>query len=151
VQYPIRLKSTFDAFPGFNYWNNAGMAPRIPDNFRDEYGLEHHKNALARRGRFRRFSNPGKLSKLDLDAAEESLIKGLQEVPAVWSEKKESNSVFRSESANDLGHMRLVSIEDQDRRRFQISKFGPYRLNERKDDDAQVVYENRSDHKRLLA
>jgi hypothetical protein len=59
------------------------MTPRIPDNSRDEYGLEHHESALARRGRFREFSNPGKLSKLDLDAGKKSLIKGLQGVAAV--------------------------------------------------------------------
>jgi hypothetical protein len=83
AQYPIRLKSTSDAFPGFNYWNNAGIAARIPDNSRDECGLGRHENALARRGRLQESSNPKKLSKLDPDAAEESLIKGLQEVAAV--------------------------------------------------------------------
>jgi hypothetical protein len=108
----------------------------MPENSRDECGLERHENALAHRGRFREFSTPGKLSKLDLDTAEESLIKGMQEVAAAWWEKKEGNVVFRNESANDLGHMRLVSVEDQDRRRFRIPKSGPYHLNEQKDGDA---------------
>jgi hypothetical protein len=103
--------------------------------------LERHETVLARGGHFREFPNPGKLSKPDLDAAEESLIKGLQEA-AVWWEKKASNLVFRSKSVNDLGHMRFMSVEVQNRRGFQILKFGPYRLNERKDGDAQAVSEN---------
>jgi hypothetical protein len=127
------------------------MTPRIPDDSRDECGLARHENALARRGRFREFSNPGKLPKLDFEAAGESLIKGLRQASAVCWEKKESNPMFRSESVNDLEHIRLVSVEDQDRRRFQISKFGPHCLNERKDNDAQAVSENRSGHERLFA
>jgi hypothetical protein len=83
AQYPIKLKSTSNACPEFNYWNNTSMILRIPDNSPDECGLQHHANALAQRGRFRELLNPGQLSKLDLDAEEESLVKGLQEVVAV--------------------------------------------------------------------